>query len=614
VILNLKKRLLRKIQRHVSKHHHIIGIVGPDKEKLGMLAASNYLAGYAQNVASQGGEDGVIAKIIETVGLTGPGWCVEFGACDGKLDSNTWNLVKNKGWKAVYIESDPNFFTLLKKHCDATAGTYCFDDLVGWEGESSLDAILARTPIPAEFEFLSIDVDGPDYHIWDAFEKYRPHIVSIEFNRLISPKVSYFPEKGGTSRPSSLLALYELGKRKGYELVCAVNWNAFFVRKDHFHKFAIKDNHPEKLFHAESEMRIFQGYDGTLVLHPIERHFWKCQRTEEGVIDQIAISQRDIQVLPDGLRVFRPRHTYRSLTLEKQAGKLDSSRVPKNTLLQYRKNVTSENGEDGILEHIFKTLGVGQGFCVDIGACDGKKWSNSYNLIANLGWQGLLIESDKEAFAQLTDTYKNNKQAQCIHTTASLAILENLLLKYNVPKKFDLMTIDVEGNDYHLFKALKSYTPSIVVVDFNPSIGNDIRFVQENSPQAHYGASLRSLTELAASKGYTLAAVTDWNAIFIRNDLCAQLGVTPNPIDEMYYPPFEMRMFPTLDGCVHLAWCHTLVRQDYVIEWEDFQVLPQQLRGHVNGSRYFDSLAERRKSVNYEERESAFGLRTTFYE
>lgn len=614
LILNLKRKLLQKIKKRISRGHHTLEIVHPDKEVLNGIASNNYLAAYTSNIASQGGEDGVIQKIIETVGLKSPGWCVEFGACDGKLDSNTWNLVQHQGWKAVYIESDPNFFPLLKKYCDETPGTYCFDDMVGWEGENRLDAILARTPIPAEFDFLSIDVDGPDYHLWDALQNYRPHIVSIEFNRLISPKVSYFPEKGGTSRPSSLLALYELGKRKGYELVCVVNWNALFVRKEHFPKFAIKDNHPDKLFYAEAELRIFQGYDGTLVLHPGGRHFWKSQRSEDGVINPIMISQSDIQVLPDGLRIFRPRHTYRCLTLEKQAGQLDIKKVPKNVLLEHRRNVTSENGEDGILEHIFKKLGVTNGFCVDIGATDGKKWSNSWNVIVNHSWRGLLIESDKENFAQLITNYKDNNRVQCVLTKVRSHSLEGLLSAHKVPKKFDLLTMDIEGNEYHLFAALKHYQPSVVVIDFNPSIGNDIRFVQKNSDRAHYGASLVSLTELATKKGYSLAAVTDWNAIFVRKDIFPLLNMPASTIDEMYYPPFEMRMFQSLDGCMHLPWCHTLVRQDYTIEWEDFQVLPQQLRGHVNSSRYFDSLSELRKSVDYKTRASVFGLRTTFYE
>jgi len=578
IIEVVKKRILRKKQ-NLAQYNYTIDLVRPDAKALAELKANNYLAGYARNISSQGGEDGVIEQIFKTIGLTSANWCVEFGACDGKVDSNSWNLVKNHGWKAVYVEPNQDFFKLLKAHCDANPGTWCFDDMVGWEGDSRLDAILARTPIPAEFGFISIDVDGPDYYIWEALEEYRPHVVCIEFNRLINPKVSFIPTKESFLRPSSLRALYALGKRKGYELVSVVGWNAFFVRSEHFPKFNIVDNCPEKLFYPEDEMRIFQGYDGTLFLHPVEQHYWRFQYNDEGVVTPVHISQRDIQVLPDGLRVFRPRHTYRSVTLEKQAGKLDSKKLPRNILLQYRKNVVSENGEDGILEHICKKAGIKEGFCVDVGAGDGRKWSNSWNLVANHGWKGLLIESDNDNFAKLKDTYKDNARAQYIHEYATSRNIEALLRKHNVPKKFDILTIDVEGNDYHVFAGLKSYKPTVVVIDFNPSIANDIRFIQEENRKAHYGSSLAALTELAVKKGYKLAAVTDWNAIFVRDDIFNLLGVPENSIDEMYYPPFEMRMFQTLEGCVHLAGCDMLVRQDYKIEWEDFQVLPRQLRG-----------------------------------
>ena len=396
MILQLKRKILhnrfiQRAARSALSHSRIfIDLIRPDNKALAEIKANNYLAGYAQSVGSQNGEDGIIQKILETIGIKNPGWCVEFGACDGKLDSNTLNLVQNQGWKAVYIEPGSAFFPSLKEYCDATAGTWCFNDMVGWEGENRLDAILARTPIPKDFEFLSIDCDGPDYHIWKAVEDYRPLVISIEFNRLINPKVTYFPDTDTpVSRPSSIRALYELGKQKGYELVCQIQWNLFFVRKDYYDKFSIPDNRPEKMFYPAEEMRIFQGYDGTLFLHPNAHHYWKCQRDAEGEIDQIKISQRDIQALPDGLRVFRPRHTYRCLTLENQTGKLDSNKLPKNTLLQYRKNIASENGEDGILEHIFNTFSLSHDFCVDIGACDGKKWSNSWNLIENKGWSGL---------------------------------------------------------------------------------------------------------------------------------------------------------------------------------------------------------------------------------
>lgn len=574
-------------------------VVQPDAETRHRREENNHLARAAADIASQGGEDGVTQKILETLGFTAPGWCVEFGACDGRTDSNTWNLVKNKGWKAVYIEPEPGFYTRLEQHVRETPGTWCFNEFVGWEGESSLDNILARTPIPAEPEFMVIDIDGADYYVWEGLKNYRPHVICVEFHKLISPHVHFVPEKETAwNRPSSIRALTELGKRKGYELVCVINWNLFFVRREHFAKFGIADNRPESMFEAQEEMRLLQGYDGTLFHFNNTVHYWKYQHNEAGVVTNVPITHNDIQVLPDGLRRFRPRHTYRSRTLEAQAGRLDAARFPANALLAHRRNVYSECGEDGILAHIFARIGVSHRYCVEIGAGDGKTRSNTANLIENgepdgEPWRGLMIEPDGEAFAALSERYRGNARVECVQARidSRQETLEGQLRRHGAPTNFDLLSIDVDGNDYHILASLAAYSPAVVVIDFNPSAGNDVRFVQEEDAEAHYGASLFAVVELAERMHYTLAAVTDWNAIFVRNDLFPRLGMQRASIAEMYAPPFEMRMFQTLDGCLHLSGCDVLARQDHRIEWEDFQVIPRSLRGRDNSAERFGTLA-----------------------
>jgi hypothetical protein len=566
------------------------------------LEKNNYLAAYAQNIASQGGEDGVIAKIFDIIGITEPGWCVEFGACDGKTDSNTWHLVHNKGWKAVYIEPEPTFFPLLKAHCDQTPNTYCFDDMVGWDGPSKLDTILARTPIPKDLEFMVIDIDGNDYYVWEALSDYKPKVVCIEFHRLTNAGIAFVGEKGSSlSCPASVTALTNLAKSKGYELVCTINWNLFFVRKEYFSKFNISDNRPESMHYAEGEMRLLQGYDGTLYAHNFCIHFWKMIFDQQGGITNVPITHNDIQVLPEGLRAFRPRHLYRSKTLEAQAGKLDASRLPANTLLAKRQNIYSECGEDGILNHIFSviTLPETMRYCVDIGACDGTKWSNTRHRIADHGWKGLMIEKDTDQYATLASLYSGNTNVVCAQEEVRSKNVATILKRHNVPATFGLLSIDVEGNDYHLWKALRHYQPAVVVIDFNPSVSNDMYFTQANDVLAHAGASLLSLKELAATKGYVLVAATDWNAIFVHKNYAPALGIDSSDLKSFYYPPFEMHVIQTLDGCMHLHGCQTLVRQDYPIEWEDFQVLPKQLRGRDNSAENFGKM----RSVFYETEE-----------
>ncbi len=585
----LIKRNFRQQNKEFLRNNkdHLLRVEIPE-ETLRSIAENNWLTRVARNSASQNGEDGIIAEILKTVGITGPAWCVEFGACDGKRDSNTWQLINECGWSGVLIEPEPNWFNDLKHNYKHRSDVYCFNRFVHWEGKDSLDAIFAETPLPRDFALLVVDIDSADYYVWEALKDYQPHVLSIEFQWLLNPSIRYTQPKdflrlGG----ATLGALYDLAKSKGYELVCAQAWNAFFVRKDHYAKFNIKDNRPERMYYSHQEMRLFQGYDGTLRLCGDEnaywwKHHWKFQLDAQGKIDRLLITQRDIQVLPDGLRVFRPRHTYHCKTLALQAGKLDAARLPANQLLKHRRNVTSECGEDGILEDIFDQLGIRIGFAVDVGANDGKWLSQTYNLFAERGWSGIAIEKDPDVYAKLLRQYAGNPNVSCLRREVRRSgrhRLDALLSAHGAPKDIAFLSIDVEGNDYHLWSALKRYSPAVVAIDFNPSIANDIAYVQGYNAASPFGASLRALIALGKSKGYGLAAATDWNAIFVRDDLFSMLTVRQNDIDSMYYPPFEMRMMQTMDGALNLLTGTTLMRQDYPISFEDFQVLPAALRG-----------------------------------
>src|SRR5215471_16231243 len=95
----------------------MLSIVPPPPSVTEQIAQNNYLLKYAKLVTSQDGEDGVIDEVLRRLGVS-RGWCVEFGAYDGKTDSNTWNLIHNGGWKAVLIEPYAKAFQTLKKTCE----------------------------------------------------------------------------------------------------------------------------------------------------------------------------------------------------------------------------------------------------------------------------------------------------------------------------------------------------------------------------------------------------------------------------------------------------------------------------------------------------------------
>ena len=188
--------------------------------------------------ASQNGEDGIIEEICHRLDVE-DGWFVEFGAWDGILYSNTYALLQN-GWHGVYIEGDQERADELAQNMRAYPRIISLCRFISAEGENRLDAILAGTPIPREFDLLSIDVDGNDYWLWKSLTDYRPKIVVIEYNANFRPDESKtIPYDAGHNWDETMFygasaaALNKLGGDKDYMLVAYTRkLNLFFVRRD----------------------------------------------------------------------------------------------------------------------------------------------------------------------------------------------------------------------------------------------------------------------------------------------------------------------------------------------------------------------------------------------
>jgi hypothetical protein len=548
-------------------------------ERRARIERNNWLLGRARKLHSQSGEEGILDAILERIEAR-PGWCVEFGAFDGETDLNCWSLVNERGWPALLVEPMDAAFERLARRYGHRSDVVCLHGSVGWEGDDALDRLLARSGVPTRFPVLVIDIDGNDYHVWEAL-RAEPEVVIIEVNPLIPSGVSFVqPPDPSLHHQASLEAVFELGKRKGYELVCVTSTNAIFVRREHYPRFGIADNRPEAMVLAADVMQAFQLYDGTLVLAGQETLYWQSQRMADGAIRAVPIDPEDVQPLPKALRVHRPRHTYANRFLDGKAGRLDPASVPGNVLLRHRRSIASENGEDGILERIFDLVGTETKLCVDVGANDGRYLSNTWHLVEGLGWSGVLIEREGEAFAKLRERYANRNDVVCVHACADTAgpeSLDEILAAAGVPASFDLLCLDVEGNEYHLFRSLAAHRPRVVVTDFNPSIPNRVEYVQAEGADVHHGSSLAALIALAAERGYELAAVTDWNAIFVDARLFPLVGLGANDIDAMYAPVCEMKAFQTMHGRLFLRGCTRLMRQDWEIDQSRIQVLPDDL-------------------------------------
>lgn len=211
---------------------------------------------YRCNKYSQFGEDGIIQEICHRLGIK-VGWFVEFGAWDGQHLSNTYNLLANKGWQGVFIECDPEKYkALLHTKADFPDRLHTLCARVGFEGESKLDSLLAKTPTPRDFELLSIDIDSYDWQVWNALAHYRPKIVIIESNSAIPPGISQIHNPPASSG-ASFTALVNLGRSKGYQLVCHTA-NCFFIQDELVPNLHLEPDllaSPERLFNYSRHYR-----------------------------------------------------------------------------------------------------------------------------------------------------------------------------------------------------------------------------------------------------------------------------------------------------------------------------------------------------------------------
>jgi len=269
-----------------------------------MQEQSRWLSRYASDVTSQRGEDGIIAKALSLLPER-TFWCVEFGAWDGKLYSNTYDLIRSHNYRGVLIEADPVRFHDLEVTHGASGRNVLLNAFVGFSESDSLDILLSRCDIPKKFDLLSIDIDGNDYHVWEAFKEYRPKLVVIEYNPTLSNSALFVQKKDPrTKHGSSPASLVELARRKGYELIATTEFNLLFVSHEHYGAYGIADNSLALMRDDSRVPHIFVGYDG---------HVFLSEENIPGAIalpwHHLALKEADVQVLPKRLQKYPDQYT-----------------------------------------------------------------------------------------------------------------------------------------------------------------------------------------------------------------------------------------------------------------------------------------------------------------
>lgn len=191
--------------------------------------------------------------------------------------------------------------------------------------------------------------------------------------------------------------------------------------------------------------------------------------------------------------------------------------------------VFSQWGEDGIIQFLLRHIDIENKTFVEFGVEDYVE-ANTRFLLTNNNWTGLVIDSNGEGIERLRGSLLcwgyGLKAAQSYITAENI----NEILKSNgFTGEIGLLSIDIDGNDYWVWRAIDVINPVIVIVEYNHRFGSDAAVTipydkdfQRGSghPLIYFGASLRALCEVGASKGYAFVGCNSngVNAFFVRRD------------------------------------------------------------------------------------------------
>ncbi len=185
-------------------------------------------------LTSQNEEDGITLSLFDQIGVTNRRF-VEIGS--GLSGGNSACLSQELGWTGLMVDGDAEHITQVRRRFNGVTA------VAAWVTRENVNALITDAGLGGEVDFLSIDLDGNDYWVWEALTACSPRVVVIEYNSSFGPDravtIPYDPQFDRHKYRfvyygASLAALAKLGTAKGYRLVTTepTGVNAFFLRDD----------------------------------------------------------------------------------------------------------------------------------------------------------------------------------------------------------------------------------------------------------------------------------------------------------------------------------------------------------------------------------------------
>jgi hypothetical protein len=215
-------------------------------------------------------------------------------------------------------------------------------------------------------------------------------------------------------------------------------------------------------------------------------------------------------------------------------------------LLRYGFKVYSQSDEDGIIQEIFNRVGTRNRIFVEFGVESGIE-CNSVKLLVE-GWRGLWLDAGTKHVAQIRTHFRTFIDDRQLTANEAFVVAENinsLLEQGGVTGEIDFLSIDIDNNDYWVWKEITAIKPRVVAIEYNATLRPPMSLVVPYDPERrwdgtnYFGASLEALVRLGRDKGYQIVGCnfSGANAFFVREDIAEDLFVEPATAEEHYEPP-----------------------------------------------------------------------------
>jgi hypothetical protein len=190
----------------------------------------------------------------------------------------------------------------------------------------------------------------------------------------------------------------------------------------------------------------------------------------------------------------------------------------KNPIDRHRRNVTSQCGEDGVIEHLLTLLPGVPKTCLEVGAGDGKALSNTHTLWSKKGWRTLLIEgapANAPLIEKLAFDNANVTAVSAYITPEGPQSLDAIVERTGFPSHLGVLSLDIDSNDLEVLENLRKVLADIVLIEFNHEIPPEIDY-RDLPGDVFFRHSARAVERVAKTRGYRLVACTGPNAILVR--------------------------------------------------------------------------------------------------